>query len=128
MIGYMANIDVVCAVIPNRQRTAFLCGQRRRNSKWEFIGGKIEPNELPRQALIREIQEELGCHVNIGKQISTYTQKGFRLRTYFAFIQKGTPQCRVHTRIAWVDKEELNKLKWLDADIETVNKILGGLT
>jgi 8-oxo-dGTP diphosphatase len=119
-------IDVVCAVIPNRQRTAFLCGQRKRNSKWEFIGGKIEPNEHPRQALIREIQEEIGCHVNIGKQISTYTDNWFRLRTYYAFIQKGHPECRVHNKIEWINKEELNKLNWMTADIDTVSKILGG--
>lgn len=118
-------IDVVCAVIPNRQRTAFLCGQRKENGKWEFIGGKIELNEQPRQALIREIQEEIGCHVNVGKQISTFREKFFRLRTYYAFIQKGTPECRVHSNIAWVNKEDLNKLNWMKADIDTVNKILG---
>ncbi|MDA0649325.1 MAG: NUDIX domain-containing protein, partial [archaeon] len=67
----MRVISVVGAVIHRDGR--ILAAQRKIGSKlggmWEFPGGKIEPNESPKEALRREIQEELEAEIEIGHQV-----------------------------------------------------------
>ncbi len=67
------QIDVVGAVIVNDGLV--LCAQRGPHGTlaglWEFPGGKIEPDETARDALEREIAEELGCDVEVGNEVTT---------------------------------------------------------
>ena len=60
-------VDVAAAVI-TRPDGSFLLGQRAPGTfyagHWEFPGGKVEPGETPREALIRELHEELGLNVD----------------------------------------------------------------
>ena len=70
----MKHIRVVAgAVIRGSQ--VFLC-QRRPDqyppSAWEFPGGKVEPGESDTEALIRELQEELGCDVAVHEHLGTH--------------------------------------------------------
>lgn len=62
---------VVAAVIERDGQ--ILIGQRRAGDrhplKWEFPGGKVEPYENPRDALRRELREELGIDASIGPEI-----------------------------------------------------------
>jgi mutator protein MutT len=61
-------VDVVAAVI--ERAGLILIGQRkprgRHALKWEFPGGKVEPGEGSRDALVRELREELGIEARIG--------------------------------------------------------------
>ena len=52
--------------------------------QWEFSGGKIEKGETPQQAFVREIQEELGAKIEVGKFIDTieYDYLSFHLSMY----------------------------------------------
>src|SRR5437667_8971279 len=73
--GNMAGcIDVVAAVI-RRGGKVLIC-QRRRGGrhplKWEFPGGKVEPEEDPRAALERELREELGVEARAGEMLDAY--------------------------------------------------------
>ena len=65
---------VVAAVIERNQK--ILIGQRRRNGnhplKWEFPGGKVEPGEDPKDALERELKEELAIEATIGEELDRY--------------------------------------------------------
>ncbi|MDF2652440.1 MAG: (deoxy)nucleoside triphosphate pyrophosphohydrolase, partial [Paenibacillus sp.] len=65
----MKKIDVVGAVIFNNNNEV-LCALRSQTMSlpglWEFPGGKIEPNETPQECLVREIQEELNCSIQVG--------------------------------------------------------------
>ena len=65
---------VVAALIERRGR--ILIGRRRDDQdhagKWEFPGGKVEEDETPRQALSRELREELGIQVEPGHEITRY--------------------------------------------------------
>src|ERR1700722_15983191 len=68
---------VVAAVIQKDQR--ILIGQRRRKDrhslKWEFPGGKVEARESPRQALARELKEELNIQAKIGAEVTRYAYR-----------------------------------------------------
>ncbi len=65
----MRTARVVAAVI--RRGSRILIARRRdggeRGGQWEFPGGKVEPGESEAAALRREILEELGCEVDVGR-------------------------------------------------------------
>ena len=65
---------VVAAVIERAGR--ILIAQRKRTAehplKWEFPGGKVEPEETPEKALVRELKEELAIQVKVGPEIGRY--------------------------------------------------------
>jgi 8-oxo-dGTP diphosphatase len=63
---------VVAALIFQNEKI-LVCQRTRHQTmplKWEFPGGKIEPGEQPREALRRELQEELGIEANIGDEVA----------------------------------------------------------
>jgi 8-oxo-dGTP diphosphatase len=65
---------VVAAII--RKDGKYLIAQRSEDCKsaplkWEFPGGKVEPGEDPKDALIREIKEELGISIGNLKEFDT---------------------------------------------------------
>ena len=106
-------IEVVAAVVMERDRV-LLC-QRHDGDHlpllWEFPGGKIEANETPGAALLRELREELGVASQIGRQLAearhTYPEKHVWLRFFDAKITD-TPQPRVHRQIRWVPLRDLS--------------------
>ena len=56
--------------------------------KWEFPGGKIEPDETPRDCLAREMKEEFGITVSVGEflgeSVYHYEHGAIRLLAYRA--------------------------------------------
>lgn len=91
--------------------------------KWEFPGGKVEASETHEQALVREIEEELGCRIRVGQELALgRAQSGDRtieLRV-FAAVLEGTPgdiELREHQRAHWITASELMNFDWAEADI-----------
>ena len=129
----MKQIHVVGAVII--QAGKVLCAQRGPEGSlpgmWEFPGGKIEPEETPKQALEREIREELECLVSVGSEVTTTThQYDFgvvTLTTFYCELISGTPRLTEHAAVVWLAPEELDTLEWAPADIPAVEKISGDL-
>ena len=68
----MKTVRVVAAVIRDGERIfATQRGYGQFEGGWEFPGGKIEPGETPREALVREIREELDCVIEVNELIDT---------------------------------------------------------
>lgn len=120
------NIKVVGAVVLSDGKV--LCVQRGPNGSlpglWEFPGGKVEPGESPREALAREIDEELRCQVTVGDEITTtmheYDFGIVHLTTFYCELDQGVPQLTEHTSMLWTTPDDLRTVEWAPADIPAV--------
>jgi 8-oxo-dGTP diphosphatase len=123
-------VDVVAAVI--ERAGLILIGQRkplgRHALKWEFPGGKVEPGEGSRDALVRELREELGIEARIGEEIERYDFSYSADRvTRLIFFQvaefTGEPANLDFAQIAWVERERLPEYDFLEGDVAFVRKL-----
>lgn len=104
----------VCAAIIQRNERILIA---KRPSKgllgglWEFPGGKIEQGETLEDALVREIQEELGVSISIGEFFGeyhhAYTHFKVTLHALYATLIKGEPLALDASEIRWVSVDEL---------------------
>ena len=87
---------------------------------WEFPGGKVKQGEEPRQALRRELKEELGIEVDVGMIFDAvfhiYPENPIFLLIYYCRIQKGIPEPLGCNDLRWVTPEELKQLPMPPAD------------
>jgi 8-oxo-dGTP diphosphatase len=92
--------------------------------RWEFPGGKVEEGETEPEALIRECEEELGVHVQVGVRVGTdvpLTHGWAVLKVYLAELQNGdAPQRLEHAELRWLGPDELDSVDWLPADAPIV--------
>lgn len=95
-----------------RTRPAHLAGM------WEFPGGKVEDGETDEQALVRELEEELGVSASIGARIGPELVLGTDavMRVYLATLLRGEPQLTDHDAHAWLTADELYDVPWIPAD------------
>jgi 8-oxo-dGTP diphosphatase len=99
--------------------------------KWEFPGGKIEPNEEPVAALSRELEEELGIRAGIGRKVTTIrhnygANNAVELHFYLVEKYEGELQNRIFRDIRWATRKELPAFNFLEADVAMVNEIAKG--
>ena len=124
------QVHVVGAIIENEVGEIFCALRSPKMSLpnyWEFPGGKIEENESPQQALVREIGEEFSCEITVGDKVEDttyeYEKVIVRLETYKARIKNGQPVALEHAETKWVAPQNLLKLNFAPADIPAVEKI-----
>ena len=122
-------IEVVAALIWNGDR--FLICQRpahkMRGLLWEFVGGKVEPEETKEQALIRECQEELAVTISVGEVFMEvdhiYPDLNVHLTLLNAAIIEGTPQMLEHNDIRWIAVNEMSQYEFCPADEIILRKL-----
>lgn len=124
----MKTVRVVAAVIKDGNKIfATQRGYGDLKGGWEFPGGKIEAGETPQEALKREILEELDTEISVGELIDTieYTYPTFHLSMdcFWCEIEKGDLVLKEHEAAKWLDKESIDDVDWLPADVRLVEKI-----
>ncbi len=127
----MKQIVVVAALI---QREGRLLVSQRENvltggGFWEFPGGKVDPGETPRQALAREMIEELGIRVQVGPIMDAMVVEQFEKRVTLLFyhcrMEEGqTPQpLDGVAQFLWKTPQELEPALFLPADRQMIGRI-----
>ena len=99
--------------------------------KWEFPGGKVERDEDLKDALHRELDEELGIDAVIGRKIAAIQHtygNGASLELYFYRVDqfKNEIENRIFREIRWVTRAELLELDFLEADRSLVEDLAAG--
>jgi 8-oxo-dGTP diphosphatase len=122
-------LAVACAVIFSEN--LILAVQRGQSQdlpgKWEFPGGKVEPDESEEACLIREIREELGLEIQVGKRLNSvehdYKKFKIHLIPFVANIVKGEMRLTEHQAYKWLTLDKLDSVDWAPADWPIVNQL-----
>jgi 8-oxo-dGTP diphosphatase len=99
--------------------------------KWEFAGGKIEEGEQPRNALHRELEEELGIDAKIGDEVARIRHEyksgnAVELRFFVVREYQGEMENRIFRDMQWATPAELPSFDFLDADLKLVADLATG--
>ncbi|NWK57221.1 (deoxy)nucleoside triphosphate pyrophosphohydrolase [Verrucomicrobiaceae bacterium N1E253] len=127
-------INVVCAVIQDDDGRVMACQRSEHQShagKWEFPGGKVETGEDPRDALRREIREELGCEIEVGDRLPEvkhdYGDVAICLIPFVCRLGEGAePVPHEHAAVRWLEEGDFPSLDWAEADIPIWRHWIGG--
>ncbi len=124
----MKTINVVAAIIIKDNRVfATQRGYGEFKDGWEFPGGKVEKGETPENAIVREIKEELDTEIKVKEYFDTveYDYPNFHLsmKCYICSVLSGKLELLEHEAAKWLDKDSLDSIAWLPADLGLVDKL-----
>ncbi len=96
-------------------------------NKWEFPGGKVEPEETKEEAILREIQEELKMDIKDTIFLITvshaYPDFHLTMDTFLCETSSKDLTLTEHQDFLWLPKDKLSKLDWAAADLPIVTKL-----
>ncbi|MCD8446443.1 (deoxy)nucleoside triphosphate pyrophosphohydrolase [Tenacibaculum finnmarkense] len=128
----MKKVEVVAAIIIHND--LIFCAQRGENkltyisNKFEFPGGKIEAGETKKEALKRELIEELNITPEINNLYLTvtHTYPDFELtmHSFICVVNSTDITLNEHISGQWLSKEKLSNLDWAAADLPIVKKLM----
>ncbi|MCI5950883.1 MAG: 8-oxo-dGTP diphosphatase MutT [Anaerostipes sp.] len=124
----MKTIKVVAAIIiENGNVFATQRGYGEFKDGWEFPGGKVEANETPEDALVREIKEELDTEIEVLELLDTveydYPKFHLSMECFICKMKSGDLILKEHEAAKWLTKETLDSVDWLPADEGLIGKI-----
>ena len=131
MLGIEVNVKtirVVAAIIMDHGKVfATQRGYGEFKDGWEFPGGKIEPDEAPEEAVLREIKEELDTEIEVIELLDTveydYPKFHLSMDCFVCHIKSGNLVLKEHEAAAWLTKDTLDSVDWLPADQGLIPKI-----
>lgn len=128
----MKKVEVVAAILTHGDE--ILCAQRAESKlkyiskKFEFPGGKIEAGETKKEALKRELSEELSINPNINELYLTVVHQypDFELTMHSFLCEINTKEISLNEHISseWLKRDKLLSLDWAAADVPIVNKLM----
>lgn len=128
----MKEIEVVAAIIFDGEHV--LCVQRAPSKytytslKYEFPGGKVEANETEKEALEREVKEELSMSIIVGSKYLTvrhsYPDFTIVMHSYLCIATDRSLVLHEHVDAKWLQIEEFKQLDWAAADVPIVDKLM----
>jgi len=123
------QVQKIAAGVIFKDSKVLICQRSEEGSfplKWEFPGGKIEPGESPREALRRELVEELAIDITIEEELLSYEYiypGGFTVHLTFFLITDFVPEpvnLQFHD-IKWVSVDSLEDYDFLEGDQSLIN-------
>ncbi len=128
------SIKRVVAALIWREGKILICQRTRHQPmplKWEFPGGKIEEGEQPRDALRRELDEELGISAVVGDEVVRIQHvypggNSVELRFFDVREYAGELENRIFRDIVWADPKTLPSHDFLEADLTLVRDLAAG--
>ena len=129
----MKHIKVVAAIIKRQTKQgaevfATQRGYGEYKDWWEFPGGKVEAGEAPKDALIREIREELGVEIAVEDHFCTveydYPKFHLSMDCYYCHLDGGDIKLMEHKAARWLSPNNLFSVHWLPADMEVVEMMM----
>ena len=120
------HVHVACAII---ERDGLVLSALRSASmnlplKWEFPGGKIEAGEGREECLRRELVEEMGVQIEVGRALTpaTHDYPSFTvtLYPYVCSIVSGKITLFEHSAVSWLPAARMLELDWADADLPVI--------
>lgn len=127
----LVNVMTVAAAIIRGEEGRLLITKRfdevHLGTLWEFPGGKVEHGESLSEALVREIREELGVGIKVGKlvldQRHDYLDRTVHLHFFECYILDGKPIARGVREMAWVEPSELDRFEFPSANQRLLEKL-----
>ncbi|HHG8772525.1 TPA: pyrimidine (deoxy)nucleoside triphosphate diphosphatase [Raoultella planticola] len=124
------KLDVVAAII--EQDGKILLAQRPDHADqpgmWEFAGGKVEPGESQPQALIRELQEELGITAHVERYVASHQRdvsgRPIHLHAWWVPRFSGVPVAHYHRQLRWCSPQQALTFDLAPADIPLLHAFI----
>ena len=109
-----------------------LIGLRSKNDQggglWEFPGGKIELEESGKDAVIRELKEELGINASVKQKVMQYVHRHQNILYDISFFEInsfiGEVKMNVHDDIRWVGLSSLKDYLFISGDLLFIDKVI----
>ena len=122
------QLKVVVGGLIYQNKKILICQRKKEGDhplKWEFPGGKVNPNETFEKALLREIKEELSISILIHNKIAEENFKDEKINVklhYFICTHKsGLITLNEHENFAWVEKKDFDKYDFAEGDRDIIS-------
>ncbi|WP_313191827.1 (deoxy)nucleoside triphosphate pyrophosphohydrolase [Sphingobacterium sp.] len=123
-------IHVACALIEKDQQI-LICQRSAKMKlplKWEFPGGKLEEGETLEECLVREVLEEINLNIQINEPLTKveyhYPDFSLTLYPFICSIKSGKLNANEHEQVIWVDRTELFRFDWANADLPIIEEYI----
>lgn len=124
------NVVAAAVVMGDRVLAAQRAAPKSDAGRWELPGGKTEPGEHEAEALVRELDEELGIDVDalwpLTSVLHPTPSRTLRLAVWVARLRPGgrsEPELREHAAVRWFAAAELGEVGWTAADAGLVHLV-----